>query len=164
MKLKQGGDLNREEVKEAGGGTSQRRRKSLRRPSSLNIRRRILLWRRQDRVMAEPQRGWSLSEAVILAAAVSLVVATAVLAQEYNPPVRTLVKNADQSSDRVVLLNASQDGLNQAFRTGPNLGGYELTSILLHVHDTHESRYIRVGIPRSLRLQDRRLVLRLALR
>ena len=144
MKLKQGGDLNREEVKEAGEGSSQRRRKSPRRPSSLNIRRRILLWRRQDRVMAQPQRGWSLSDAVILAAVTVLVVATAVFAQEYNPPVRTLVKNAGQSSDRVVLLNVSQDGLNQAFRTGPNLGGYELTSILLHVHDTHESRYMTI--------------------
>ena len=142
MKMEQGGDLNREKVGEAGEGTSQGRQKTPRRPSSLNIRRRILLWRRQDPVMAEPQWGWSLSDAVILAAAVMLVVATTVFAQEYNPPIRTLVKNFDQSSDRGLLLNANQDGLNQGFRTGPNIGGYELTGIVLHVNDTHESRYM----------------------
>lgn len=111
MKMEQGDDLNRQKVGEAGGRTSQGRRKTPRPPSSLNIRRRILLWRRQDPVMAEPQWGWSLSDAVILAAAVMLVVATTVFAQEYNPPIRTLVKNFDQSSDRGLLLNANQDGL-----------------------------------------------------
>ena len=55
------------------------------------------------------------------------------------------MKNTDQLSERVVLLNEFQDGLNQAFRTGPNLGGYELTSILLHVHDTHESQYMLIN-------------------
>ena len=82
---------------------------------------------------------------MFLAAATVLVVAVTARAMEYDPPVRTLVKNTDQpSSGRVVLLTASQDGLNQSFRTGPNIGGYELTSIVLHVHDTHESRYMTI--------------------
>ena len=81
---------------------------------------------------------------MFLAVAAILIVAAYARAQDYNPPIRTLVKNTDQPSDRAVLLDASQDGLNQAFRTGPNLGGYELTSIVLHVHDTHESRYMTI--------------------
>ena len=81
---------------------------------------------------------------MLLPAASVLVAAGSAPAQEYDVPITTVVKNTDQLSDRVVLLNASQNGLNQAFRTGPNPGGYELTSILLHVHDTHESRYMTI--------------------
>ena len=48
-------------------------------------------------------------------------------------------------SDLVVCLSEGQDGLFQGFRTGPNQGGYELTSILLYVRATHESRYMTIN-------------------
>ncbi len=126
-----GSDQQRGVGTDDGGGTSQPRATGHRRPRGLDFRRRARLWQRQDHVPA-----------VFVAVAAALAIAAAAPAQEYDPPIRTLVKNADAPSERVVLLNANQDGLNQAFRTGPNTGGYELTSIVLHVHDTHESRYM----------------------
>ncbi len=149
MRQKSGSDLQRGVGTNDGGGTLQPRATSPRGLRGLDFRRRVRLWQRQDHVSAKPLGSWRLggwrgTGAVYLAVAATLVIPATAPAQEYNPPVRTLVKNADQSSDRLVLLNASQDGLNQAFRTGPNIGGYELTSIVLHVHDTHESRYMTI--------------------
>ncbi len=137
--------LDKRVVADAGAEDSQRRATCHRGLRGLNIGRRVRLWQRQDHGSARPQGGaWRIG-AVLLAAASVLVIAATAPAQEYDPPIRTLAKNTDQpSSGRVVLLDASQDGLNQAFRTGPNLGGYELTSIVLHVHDTHESRYMTI--------------------
>ena len=136
--------LDKRVVADAETGDSQRRATSRRGLRGLDIGRRVRLWQRQDHVSARPQGVARRTGAVLLAAAIVLVVAATAPAQEYDPPIRTLAKNTDQSADRALVLNASQDGLNQAFRTGPNLGGYELTSIVLHVHDTHESRYMTI--------------------
>ena len=137
--------LDKRVVADAEAGDSQRRATSCRGLRGLDLRRRVRLWQRQDYVSARPRGGARWTGAILLAVATALVVAVAASAQTYDPPITTLVKNTDQLSERVVLLNAFQDGLNQAFRTGPNLGGYELTSILLHVHDTHESRYMLIN-------------------
>ena len=137
-------DLDKRVVADAETGDSQRRTTNRRGLRGLNIRRRVRLWQRQDHVSAKTQGDWCRIGPMFLAVAAILIVAAYARAQDYNPPIRTLVKNTDQPSDRAVLLDASQDGLNQAFRTGPNLGGYELTSIVLHVHDTHESRYMTI--------------------
>ena len=137
--------LDKRVVADAEAGNSQRRATSRRGLRGLDLRRRVRLWQRQDYVSARPRGGARWTGAILLAVATALVVAVAASAQTYDPPITTLVKNTDQLSERVVLLNEFQDGLNQAFRTGPNLGGYELTSILLHVHDTHESRYMLIN-------------------
>ena len=137
--------LDKRVVADAEAGDSQRRATSCRGLRGLDLRRRVRLWQRQDYVSARPRGGARWTGAILLAVATALVVAVAASAQTYDPPITTLVKNTDQLSERVVLLNEFQDGLNQAFRTGPNLGGYELTSILLHVHDTHESRYMLIN-------------------
>ena len=137
--------LDKRVVADAEAGDSQRRATSRRGLRGLDLRRRVRLWQRQDHVSARPRGGARWTGAILLAVATALVVAVAASAQTYDPPITTLVKNTDQLSERVVLLNEFQDGLNQAFRTGPNLGGYELTSILLHVHDTHESRYMLIN-------------------
>ena len=133
-------------VADAETGDSQRRATSRRGLRGLDIRHRVRLWQRQDHVSAKPPgvAGAGLERCFWLWPLSPLSSRRLHPAQEYDPPIRTLAKNTDQSSDRAVLLNASQDGLNQAFRTGPNLGGYELTSIVLHVHDTHESRYMTI--------------------
>ena len=136
--------LDKRVVADAGAEDSQRRATCHRGLRGLNIGRRVRLWQRQDHVSARPQGGARRIGAVLMAAASVLVIAATAPAQEYDPPIRTLAKNTDQSSDRALVLDASQDGLNQAFRTGPNLGGYELTSIVLHVNDTHESRYMTI--------------------
>ena len=137
--------LDKRVVGDAEAEDSQRRATSHRGLRGLNIGRRVRLWQRQDHGSARPQGGARRIGAVLMAVASVLVIAATAPAQEYDPPIRTLAKNTDQpSSGRVVLLDASQDGLNQAFRTGPNLGGYELTSIVLHVNDTHESRYMTI--------------------
>ncbi len=137
--------LDKRVVADAEARDSQRRATSCRGLRGLDLRRRVRLWQRQDYVSARPRGGARWTGAILLAVATALVVAVAASAQTYDPPITTLVKNTDQLSERVVLLNEFQDGLNQAFRTGPNLGGYELTSILLHVHDTHESRYMLIN-------------------
>ena len=137
--------LDKRVVADAEAGDSQRRATSRRGLRGLDLRRRVRLWQRQDHVSARPRGGARRTGAILLAVATALMVAVDASAQTYDPPITTLVKNTDQPSERVVLLNAFQDGLNQAFRTGPNLGGYELTSILLHVHDTHESRYMLIN-------------------
>ena len=137
--------LDKRVVADAETGDSQRRATSRRGLRGLDLRRRVRLWQRQDHLSAKPEGGWHRTGAMFLAMAATLVVAVTARAAEYDPPITTLVKNTDQPSDVFVLLNASQDGLNQAFRTGPNLGGYELTSILLYVHDTHESRYMMIN-------------------
>ena len=137
--------LDKRVVADAEARDSQRRATSCRGLRGLDLRRRVRLWQRQDHVSARPRGGARWTGAILLAVATALVVAVAASAQTYDPPITTLVKNTDQLSERVVLLNEFQDGLNQAFRTGPNLGGYELTSILLHVHDTHESRYMLIN-------------------
>ena len=149
MGQKSGSDLQREVGTNDGVGTSQPQAASPGGLRRLDFRRRVRLWQRQDHESAEPPGrwragGWRGTGAVFLALAATLVIPATAPAVEYNPPVRTLAKNTGQSSDRFVLLNASQDGLNQAFRTGPNLGGYELTSIVLHVNDTHESRFMTI--------------------
>ena len=83
---------------------------------------------------------------VLLSAAIVLGAAAAAPAQEYDPPVTTLVTNMLQpsGSDRNITLHDGQDGLYQGFTTGPNQSGYELTSILVYVRDTHESRYMTI--------------------
>ena len=144
MRQKSGSDLQREVGTTDRGGTSQPRATSPRGLRGLDFRRRVRLWQRQDHESAKPLGDWRRTGAVFLALAATLVIPAAAPAIEYNPPIGTLAKNTDQSSDRAVSLNASQDGLNQAFRTGPNLGGYELTGIVLHVNDTHESRYMTI--------------------
>ena len=137
--------LDKRVVADAEAGDSQRRATSRRGLRGLNIGRRVRLWQRQDHVSARPQGGWRRTGVVLLAVATALVVAAHARAEYgYNPPITTLVKNTDQPTERVVLLNAFQDGLYQGFRTGPNIGGYELTSILLYVHDTHRSRYMTI--------------------
>ena len=137
--------LDKRVVADAEAGDSQRRATSCRGLRGLDLRRRVRLWQRQDHLSARPRGGARWTGAILLAVATALMVAVDASAQTYDPPITTLVKNTDQPSERVVLLNAFQDGLNQAFRTGPNLGGYELTSILLHVHDTHESQYMMIN-------------------
>ena len=137
--------LDKRVVADAEARDSQRRATSCRGLRGLDLRRRVRLWQRQDYVSARPRGGARWTGAILLAVATALMVAVDASAQTYDPPITTLVKNTDQLSERVVLLNEFQDGLNQAFRTGPNLGGYELTSILLHVHDTHESRYMLIN-------------------
>ena len=137
--------LDKRVVVDAEARDSQRRATSRRGLRGLDLRRRVRLWQRQDHLSARPRGGARWTGAILLAVATALMVAVDASAQTYDPPITTLVKNTDQPSERVVLLNAFQDGLNQAFRTGPNLGGYELTSILLHVHDTHESQYMMIN-------------------
>ena len=137
-------DDRKQVVADAEGGTSQRQATSRRGLRGLDIRRRVRLWQRQDHVSVKPQGGWRRTGAVLLAVAATLVVAVTTRAMEYDPPIRTLAKNTGHSGNWTVFLNASQDGLNQGFRTGPNLGGYELTSIVMYVNDTHESRYMTI--------------------
>ena len=150
MSKRSGGGPQGRKPEDGEGRTSRRGETSRGARSRLNIRRKVRLWRRQDHVSAEPQWGWSLSDAVILAAAIVLVVATTLFAQEYDPPVTTLVTNMLQpsGSDRVVCLSKGQDGLLQGFRTGPNQGGYELTSILLYVRATPGRRYMTINAGR----------------
>ena len=136
-----GVDLQRQGETDAGGGTTQSRQAGRFGPRT---RRWIRQLQRRGRWPGGPRGGSSRAGTVLLGAATVLVVAATAPAQEYDPPVRILAKNTDHPGNRFVFLNASQDGLNQAFRTGPNLGGYELTSIVLHVHDTHESRYMTI--------------------
>ena len=137
--------LDKRVVADVEAGDSQRRATSCRGLRGLDLRRRVRLWQRQDHLSARPRGSARWTGAILLAVATALMVAVAVSAQTYDPPITMLAKNTDQPSDTLVLLNASQDGLNQAFRTGPNLGGYELTSILLYVHDTHESQYMMIN-------------------
>ena len=49
-------------------------------------------------------------------------------------------------------MGGQRDGLYQAFRTGPNPGGYELHSIWLYVKNAHESRHMTIdaGLYRGL--------------
>ena len=134
-------DLDKRVVVDAGAEGSQRRATCRRGLKGLSIRR----WQRQDHVSARPQGGARWTRAVLLAAAVLAAAATAP-AQEYDPPITTLVTNMLQpsGSDILVSLSKGQDGLYQGFTTGPNPSGYELTSILLYVRDTHESRYMTI--------------------
>ncbi len=136
--------LDKRVVADAGAEDSQRQATSRRGLRGLDIGHRVRLWQRQDHVSAKPQGGWRRTGAVLLAVAATLVVAVTARGMEYDPPIRTLAKNTGQFSDTAVALDASQNGLNQGFRTGPNLGGYELTSIVLHVYDTHKSRYMTI--------------------
>ena len=138
-------DLDKRVVADAGAEDSQRRATSCRGFRGLNIGRRVRLWQRQDHVSARPHGGARWTRAVLLAAAVLAAAATAP-AQEYDPPITTLVTNMQQpsGSDILVSLSKGQDGLYQGFTTGPNPSGYELTSILLYVRDTHESRYMTI--------------------
>ena len=137
-------DLQRRGEEDAGGGTSQARAASRFGP---RVRRWLRQVQRRGRASARPRGGARGSGTVLLAAATALVVAAAASAQEYDPPVTTLVTNMVQpsGSDLVVCLSEGQDGLFQGFRTGPNQGGYELTSILLYVRATHESRYMTIN-------------------
>ncbi len=134
-------DLQGRVEESAGEGTSQPRATS---GFSLRVRRWIRQVLRQRRVRAGRRGRVRRTGSAPMAAATVLAVAVAAPAREYNPPITTLVKNTYQPTERVVLLNAFQDGLYQGFRTGPNLGGYELTSILLYVSDTHGSRYMTI--------------------
>ena len=123
----------------------------------LRIRRWVRGWQQPGHVSVRPQRRGSRTGAVLLAAAAALVVAVTVYAETadslgtefsiFDPPVATLVTNMLQpsGSDRIVKLNGSSNGFFQGFRTGPHQGGYELTSILLYVRDTHESRYMTIN-------------------
>ena len=137
--------LDKRVVADVEAGDSQRRATSCRGLRGLDLRHRVRLWQRQDHLSARPRGSARWTGAILLAVATALMVTVAVSAQTYDPPITMLAKNTDQPSDTLVLLNASQDGLNQGFRTGPNLGGYELTSILLYVHDTHESQYMMIN-------------------
>ena len=139
--------LDKRVVGDAETGDSQRRATSRRGFRRLDIGHRVRLWQRQDHVSARPQGGARRIGAVLLATASVLVYGVPAPAQEfYDPPITTLVTNMYQSSgsDKLVTLCKSQDGLYQEFTTGPNPGGYELTSILLYVRDTHESRYMTI--------------------
>ena len=97
--------------------------------------------------------------AVLLAGMAALIGAVPAAAQEYDPPVATLVKNLYQPSgpDIRLVLSKNQDGLMQGFRTGPHRGGYELESIWLYVRDTWESRYMTIdaGLYRDIRTRPR---------
>ena len=139
-------DLDKRVVEDIQTGDSQRRATSRRGLRGLNIKRRVRLWQRQDHGSAKPQGGWCRTGAMFLAVVATLVVSVPVRAMEYDPPVTTLVTNMEQpsGSDKVVCLSEGQDGLLQRFTTGPNQNGYELTSILLYVRDTHESRYMTI--------------------
>ena len=99
--------------------------------------------------------------AVLLAGMAALLGAVPAPAQEYDPPVATLVKNLDQPSgpDIRIVLSKSQDGLMQGFRTGPHQGGYELEGIWLYVRDTWESRYMTIdaGLYRDIRTRPRKV-------
>ena len=99
--------------------------------------------------------------AVLLACMAALIGAVPAAAQEYDPPVATLVKNLDQPSgpDIRLVLSKNQDGLMQGFRTGPHQGGYELEGIWLYVRDTWESRYMTIdaGLYRDIRTRPRKV-------
>ena len=105
--------------------------------------------RRQARGAVRSQSGGRRAAAVFFAATGVLVVVATAGAQTtvpYDAPVTTLVTNMLQpsGSDRTVRLDANQDALFVEFRTGPNQDGYELTSILMYVRDTHEARYMTI--------------------
>lgn len=105
--------------------------------------------RRQPRCAVRPPGGGRQIGAILVAAASILVVVATASAQTsvpYDAPVTTLVTNMLQPSGSSMVkgLSAHLDGLFVEFRTGPNADGYQLSSILLYVRDTHESRYMTI--------------------
>ncbi len=136
MRRMSGVDL-RNRGEEAGEGTSQPRAEGRFGP---RVRRWLRQVQRQGNGQSGPRGGVRRSGTVLLATATALVGAVVARAQQYDPPITTLVQNTGQSSGRIVSLSAHQDGLYQGFTTGPNQAGYELHSISLYVRNTHDSR------------------------
>ncbi len=136
MRRMSGVDL-RNRGEEAGEGTSQPRAEGRFGP---RVRRWLRQVQRQGNGQSGPRGGVRRSGTVLLATATALVGAVVARAQQYDPPITTLVQNTGQSSGRIVPLSAHQDGLYQGFTTGPNQAGYELHSISLYVRNTHDSR------------------------
>lgn len=141
-------DLQRRGEADAGGGTSKPRATSR---FGLRIRRWSRQLQRQGNACTG-SRGLSRGTgAVLVTAATSLAFAWTVSAEPFDssgsgfesfaPPVTTLVTNIQQSSGSSQTIGLFKDRpvLFQGFRTGPSPGGYELESISLYVHGTHES-------------------------
>ena len=129
--------LDKRVAADAEGGTLQRRT-----PRGLNIGRRIRLWQRQDHGSAKPRGGARRIGAILLATAIALISAVVTPAQA----VTTLVKNSGKYSNRIVYLNASQNGLYQGFTTGSHKAGYELNSISLFVERTEDSQDMTIDV------------------
>ena len=104
-------DLDKRVVANAEAGAAQQR-------TTNGFGRRIPNIKRWIRhyVSAKPQGVARRTGAILLATATALVGAVVAPAQEYDPPVTTLVQNTGQSSGRIVSLSAHQDGLYQGFR------------------------------------------------
>ena len=100
---------------------------------------------RQQCALAETQARIHRIAAYVLTAVVILA-AVAAHAQPYDPPIAPLVTNMLQppGPDGIATLDGQRDGLYQAFKTGPNPGGYELQSIWLYVRNAHESRHMTI--------------------
>ena len=133
-------DRDRRPAAACEAGPSQRRRRSRFGLGVSDVGRRVRCRRQHGHVSVRPQALARRTGAILLATATALVGAVVAPAQEYDPPVTTLVQNAGQPSGRIVSLSAHQDGLYQGFTTGPNQAGYELNSISLYVRNTHDSR------------------------
>ena len=118
------------------------RRACGRRASRLESRTRC---QRQKYALAEAQARINRIAAYVLTAVVILATVTA-HAQPHDPPIAPLVTNMLQppGPDGIATLDGQRDGLYQAFRTGPNPGGYELLSIWLYVRNAHESRHMTI--------------------
>ena len=154
MRRMSGVDLQRGGEANAGGGTSKPGATSR---FGLRIRRWIRQVQRQGNPYAG-SRGMSRGTgAALTAAATSLAFAWTVSAETFDssgsgfeifaPPVTTLVTNIQQSSgsSQTIRLFKDRPMLFQGFRTGPSPGGYELESISLYVHRTHEGRLITIN-------------------
>ena len=88
-------ELERGMVAASEGGSSPG--KAARRPGTegYNFRPSVRRTPQQGLVSPEPQWGWSLSDAVLLAAAIVLVAATVLFAETCDPPITTLVTTMD---------------------------------------------------------------------
>ena len=147
MRTSQIGNLHKRLITDAEAGTSRRPARRPFVPRASNVIGRIRYRQQQNHASAKPQAGPRRIGAFLLAAALALAIAVTAPAREYDPPIVPLVTNMLQSSraDRSATLSGVRDGLYQAFRTGPNPGGYELKSIWLYVRNTLKSRYMTIA-------------------
>lgn len=139
MNTMQLGDIRERLTADSGNVTSRRPAKSPCGPHMAKRMRRAQ-YQQQHHVAAKPQGGVHRIGTYLLGAAVVLAVAVNAPAQEYDPPITPLVSNLLQppGPDGIATFAGLRDRLYQAFRTGPNPGGYELKSIWLYVRNVHE--------------------------
>ncbi len=109
-------DLDKRVVANAEVGAAQQRTTNGFGRRMPNIKRWIRHGQQRGHASAKPQGVARRTGAILLATATALVGAVVAPAQEYDPPVTTLVQNTGQSSGRIVSLSAHQDGLYQGFR------------------------------------------------